>query len=343
MEKKFVANKAVLVNQQGKILLVRDTGKLDHEGADGKWDFPGGRMDVGETPQEGLVRELQEEIGVTVQDIQIGVPIHVGLWSCGGDVHNNPIVGIFYIVHLIGNPEIRLSDEHNELRWIDPRLAPPNCDPLPGNGVLEAYRLHEGIIAATGKEIKGHEGLGLIQLFTGNGKGKTTAAIGEIVRMVGAGKKAAIIFFDKGGTHYMERKVFDALTVEDHERGLGRVEWFAYGRDRIDPVSGCFDFSVTEQDRELGTQGLAKALELFQSDQYDLVVLDEMNSTTDLGMVSVDAVLCVLDAKPDRMELILTGRNAPQAFLDRAHLVTEMRLRKHYFYSGVKAREGIDY
>ena len=60
-------------------------------------------------------------------------------------------------------------------------------------------------------------------------------------------------------------------------------------------------------------------------------------------MLSVGSVLSVLDQKPDRLELVLTGRNAPQAFLDRAHLVTEMRLRKHYFYSGVKAREGIDY
>ena len=79
------------------------------------------------------------------------------------------------------------------------------------------------------------------------------------------------------------------------------------------------------------------------SEGYDLVVLDEINSTTDLKMLSVESVLSVLDEKPDGTEIVLTGRNAPDAFVDRAHLVTEMRLRKHYFYSGVQAREGIDY
>ncbi len=76
---------------------------------------------------------------------------------------------------------------------------------------------------------------------------------------------------------------------------------------------------------------------------YDLIVLDEVNSTTDLKMMSVESVLSVLDEKPEKTEVVLTGRNAPDAFVERAHLVTEMRLRKHYFYSGVQAREGVDY
>ncbi len=333
MERKFVANKAVLVNQEGKILLVRDAGKLDHKGADGKWDFPGGRMDQGETPHEGLLRELQEELGLSLEHVQIETPIHVGLWGAGGDVLNNPIVGIFYVVRLIGNPDIHLSSEHTELRWVDPRQDLPNSDPLPGGEVMHAFRAHEGIVIAADDVIKGHEGFGLIQLFTGNGKGKTTAALGEVMRVVGAGKRAAVIFFDKGGTHYMERGVLEKLGVE----------WFAYGRDRIDPVTGRFDFSVTDEDRDLGATGLAKARELLASDTYDLLVLDEVNSSTDLGFLSEPDVLSLLESKPDRTELVLTGRNAPQSYSDRAHLVTEMRLRKHYFYSGVKAREGLDF
>lgn len=333
MEKKFVANKAVIVNQQGKILLVRDAGKLDHVGVDGKWDFPGGRMDTGETPQEGLLRELQEELGFTPEDVQIDVPIHVGLWGVGGDTRNQPIVGIFYIVRLIGNPEIRLSEEHNEFRWFDPRQDPPGTDPLPGIDVIAAYRQHEGIVVAADEVIKGREGFGLIQLFTGNGKGKTTAALGEVMRVVGAGKRAAVIFFDKGGEHYMERAVLEKLGVP----------WFAFGRDRIDSVTGRFDFTVTDEDRQFGKEGLMKARTLVESDQYDLLVLDEVNSSTDLGFLSESDVLAFLDAKPDHTEIVLTGRNAPQAFIDRAHLVTEMRLRKHYFYSGVKAREGLDF
>ncbi|MBI4257253.1 cob(I)yrinic acid a,c-diamide adenosyltransferase [Candidatus Uhrbacteria bacterium] len=333
MEKKFVANKAVIVNQQGKILLVRDAGKLDHTGADGKWDFPGGRMDTGETSQEGLLRELQEELGFTPKDVQIDMPIHVGLWGVGGDTLNHPIVGIFYIVRLIGNPEIRLSEEHNEFQWIDPRQDPPGTDPLPGIDVINAYRQHEGIVVAADDEIKGREGFGLIQLFTGNGKGKTTAALGEIMRAVGAGKRAAIIFFDKGGEHYMERAVLEKLGVP----------WFAFGRDRIDPVTGRFDFTITDEDRRLGAEGLAKAVVLVASNEYDLLILDEVNSSTDLGIVDEREVLTLLDQKSDHIEIVLTGRNAPQAFIDRAHLVTDMRLRKHYFYSGVKVRKGLDY
>ncbi|MFA4846056.1 MAG: cob(I)yrinic acid a,c-diamide adenosyltransferase, partial [Patescibacteria group bacterium] len=314
-----------------------------HTYAKGLLEFPGGRMDVGETPREGLLRELHEELGLTPESVSVGTPLHVDLWGVGGDVQQNPVVGIFYVVRLLGEVALALSEEHDEFFWWDPRHPFPPDTAQGTQDVLNAYRQHEGIVVASDEMIKGRQGYGLIQIFTGNGKGKTTAAIGEIIRAVGAGKKTAVIFFDKGGTHYMERAVFDVLAVEDHERGLGRVEWFAFGRDRIDPVSGRFDFSVTDEDKKLGVQGIQKAKELLASDQYDLLVLDEINSTTDLGMISEGAVLTVLDAKPDRTELVLTGRNAPQAFLDRAHLVTEMRLRKHYFYSGVKAREGIDY
>ena len=192
MEKKFVANKAVLVNAQGKILLVRDTGKLDHKDVEGKWDFPGGRMDVGETPHEGLLRELHEELGLVPEDVQIENPIHVGLWGVGGDTLNQPIVGIFYVVRLIGSPEIRLSEEHNEFKWIDPRFNPPDTEPLPGGETINAFRTYEGIVVASDEAIKGREGYGLIQLFTGNGKGKTTASLGEAIRAIGAGKRVGL-------------------------------------------------------------------------------------------------------------------------------------------------------
>ncbi len=183
------------------------------------------------------------------------------------------------------------------------------------------------------ERIKGRKGLGLVQVFTGNGKGKTTASLGEVIRAVGAGKRATIIYFDKGGTtHYSERAVLERLGIP----------YVATGRDRIDPVTGRFDFSIQPIDKEEAERGLAAVRQMF-TDGYDLIVLDEVNSTTDLGMMSVEEVLAVLDTKPDMTEVVLTGRNAPQAFLDRAHLVTEMGLKKHYFYSGVPAREGIDY
>lgn len=333
MEKKFVANKAVIVNAQGKILLVRDAGKLDHVGHDGQWDFPGGRMDHGEGPIEGLLREIREELGVESSRVQIDRPFHVGLWGVGGDTLNQPIVGIFYVVRPVGEFTITLSEEHSEYVWIDPRQAYADTLSDDVRSVVDAYRAQEGIVVATDESIKGREGFGLVQVFTGNGKGKTTAAIGEVVRAVGAGKRAAVIFFDKGGTHYSERSMLEQLGVP----------WFAFGRDRIDPVSGRFDFSITDEDRRLGSEGLTKAQALVLSDTYDLLVLDEINSSTDLGFLSEQDVLTLIEQKPDHVELVLTGRNAPQSFIDRAHLVTEMRLRKHYFYSGVRAREGLDF
>ena len=108
MEKKFVANKAVIVNPQGKILLVRDARKFDHTQTPGKWDFPGGRMDALESPQEGLLRELKEELGFEYHQIHVQQPLHIGFWGIRGDIQNNPIVGIFYLVLFLGVVEIVL-------------------------------------------------------------------------------------------------------------------------------------------------------------------------------------------------------------------------------------------
>ncbi|MBU0646185.1 cob(I)yrinic acid a,c-diamide adenosyltransferase [Patescibacteria group bacterium] len=181
------------------------------------------------------------------------------------------------------------------------------------------------------ESIKGRSGHGLIQIFTGDGKGKTTAALGEALRAHGAGQKVGIVFFDKGGAHYSERAALDKLGVAVA----------ACGRDRLDP-SGRFDFSITDEDKQEGEKGLEFAKQMF-AQGFDLVILDEINSSVDLKIVALGQVLALLDQKPDNTELILTGRHAPQEFLDRAHLVTEMTLQKHYFYSGVKARAGLDY
>ena len=184
------------------------------------------------------------------------------------------------------------------------------------------------------ERIKGHRGYGLVLLFDGHGKGKTTAGLGTAVRARGGGKRVAIVYFDKGGeTHYSERKLLG---------GLG-IDWWATGRDRIDPKTGRFDFSITEEDRAEASRGLQKTRDIFLSSAYDLVILDEINSTTSLGMLDEGDVLDVLGKKPTETELIMTGRDAPESFKNFAHLVTEMVLKKHYFYSGVQAREGIDY
>jgi len=176
---------------------------------------------------------------------------------------------------------------------------------------------------------------GLIQLFTGNGKGKTTAALGTAIRAAAIGKRVAIVFFDKGGdTHYSERDVL---------RKIPNVDLFVTGLDRVDAQTGTFRFGVTEADMEEGRRALAIVNKLFQEKKYDLVVLDEINSSTKLGIIAEADVLSLLDRRPETTELILTGRDAPESYKTRADLVTEMTLVKHYFYRGVKARRGLDY
>jgi cob(I)alamin adenosyltransferase len=185
------------------------------------------------------------------------------------------------------------------------------------------------------ERIKGRQGYGLIQLIYGQGKGKTTAALGQAIRCAGAGKKVAIIYFDKGGeTHYNERLIL---------KQLPNIDFWATGRDRIDPVTNRFDFSINEMDRAEAARGLELARLALMSGNYQLVILDEINSTISLGLLPEAAALAVIDGKNPDVELILTGRNPPPAIFERAHLVTEMRLERHYFYSGVAARPGLDY
>ena len=185
------------------------------------------------------------------------------------------------------------------------------------------------------ERIVGRQGYGLIQLIHGHGKGKTTAALGQAIRCAGSGRKVAIVYFDKGGSdHYFERLMLDTID---------NIDYWATGRDRIDPKTGRFDFSIQEIDKTEAQRGIELVRTAVTSGDYDLVILDEINSTVDLKMLEVDAVLNVIQGKNDAVEVIMTGRNPNPEFLELAHLVTEMKLERHYFYSGVKAREGLDY
>lgn len=175
----------------------------------------------------------------------------------------------------------------------------------------------------------------MLHIYLGDGKGKTTAALGLALRAAGAGKKIAWLAFDKGGeTHYSERKII-------RER-LPEIELFATGLDRIAP-DGTFRFSVLPEDMEEGRRGLKILEKVLTEKQHDVIILDEINSSAALGIVSASEVLALLAAARPEIEIIMTGRNAPKEFLDRADLVTEMKAHKHYFEAGIEAREGIDY
>lgn len=179
------------------------------------------------------------------------------------------------------------------------------------------------------------QGYGLIEVYTGDGKGKTTAALGLALRAVGAGKKVGIIFFDKGGEHYSERKSL--------QEKLGHlIDFVVTGRDRIGVKTGRFDFSITDEDKNEAIRGLTEARRMF-ADGYNLIILDEFNTVAGLKLFSEAEALKFLSEKPAHIELVLTGRHALPAVLEKADLVTEMKMVKHYYYQGVKAREGLDY
>jgi cob(I)alamin adenosyltransferase len=172
-------------------------------------------------------------------------------------------------------------------------------------------------------------GRGLIQVYTGDGKGKTTAALGLAVRAAGHGLRVEIVQFMKGWPNYGELKGVEWLPgVAIHP--FGRSGWVH--PDRPEP-----------EDFERAAQALAYARQVMAERQADIVVLDEVNVALDYGLVELGDLLALLDEKPPDVELVLTGRNAHPQVLDRADLVTEMRKVKHPYDAGVAARQGIEY
>ncbi len=177
---------------------------------------------------------------------------------------------------------------------------------------------------------------GQIQIYTGGGKGKTTAALGLAIRAVGGGKRVAIIYFDKGGSFYGERKILRQIL-------RGKIDYFVTGKVRFNRTTRKFRFGVEKGDIKEAKRGLVLAKKLIESGAYQLLILDEVNSTVSLGMLDVAEVLEFMKSKPPKVELVMTGRNCPSEFIEQADLVTEMNLVKHYFYKGVPARRGIEY
>lgn len=170
------------------------------------------------------------------------------------------------------------------------------------------------------------------QVYTGNGKGKTTAAIGLAVRALGAGLSVYIGQFVKG-MRYSEITTLETLATA---LGSGRLDIEQYGR-------GCFIFRDPErEDKEAAAAGLVKARSALESGHYGLVILDELNVALHLGLVMEDDVLALVKARPRSVELVVTGRYASEAIIEAADLVTEMKEIRHYYHDGVEARDGIE-
>lgn len=170
---------------------------------------------------------------------------------------------------------------------------------------------------------------GIIQVYTGNGKGKTTAALGQALRACGHGMKALMIQFMKGSTNYGE--VMACGSVPGLEIVQSGLPTFVK------------KFSPSEEDLRLAKQGMDLARKAMEDGKVDMLILDELNVAVDYGLVQVNDVLDLLKKRPPRMEVILTGRYAPPEILEIADLVTEMREVKHHYAAGQEMREGIEY
>ena len=169
-------------------------------------------------------------------------------------------------------------------------------------------------------------GQGYVHIYTGNGKGKTTAAFGLAIRAACSGKNVYIGQFVKD-MKYNETKIENYLSLITIEQ-LG---------------NGCFINQLpTEQDKNVARLALEKCAKILKEGKYDLVVLDEINIAIYYKLFNVEAVIDALEKRDKRVEVVLTGRYAPELLINKGDLVTEMKEIKHYYREGVLSREGIE-
>lgn len=170
---------------------------------------------------------------------------------------------------------------------------------------------------------------GMVHVYTGDGKGKTTAALGLALRAIGHGLKVYVIQFMKGDPEYGELRAIGNLP-NLVVRQYGRLDFV----DRDNPA---------EADIRLAQEGLRHARQVISGGEHDLVILDEINVALDFKLIELQDVLALIEGKPPQTELVLTGRYAPQEIIEAADLVTEMKEIKHYFHKGRRCRDGIDH
>lgn len=170
---------------------------------------------------------------------------------------------------------------------------------------------------------------GLVEIYTGSGKGKTSAALGVVLRALGHGLRVHIIFFMKGAYPYGERNTLAQLP---------NASFQSFGHEHfVDPQN------VKAEEKEQVREALQAASAALASGEFDLVVLDEVNIAVAWKLIEVEELLKLIEEKPPNVELILTGRYADERLIERADLVTEMMEVKHPYQKGIKARKGIEY
>ncbi len=170
---------------------------------------------------------------------------------------------------------------------------------------------------------------GIIQVYTGNGKGKTTAALGQALRACGHGLRVLMIQFMKGSTNYGEVMIAGSVPgLKIIQSGLP-----AFVKK----------FAPSEEDLRLAAEGMGLARKALEDASCDVLILDEINVAVDYGLIEVEDVLDLLKKRLPNMEIVLTGRYAPPEILEIADLVTEMKEVRHHYAAGREMREGIEY
>ena len=180
---------------------------------------------------------------------------------------------------------------------------------------------------------------GLVLVNTGNGKGKTTAALGTAIRAWGDGQKVLILQFIKGGWTYGELSAIEALNkinehIEIHPLGDGFIFHNKKGSD---------DEEYLRRKKELISEAWKRVQKEVLSDRWDLIILDEINYAVHFGMLDIHDVINLLKNRPKRLNIILTGRYAREELIEVSDTVTEMKLIKHAFQKGIRARKGIEF
>jgi len=170
---------------------------------------------------------------------------------------------------------------------------------------------------------------GLVQVYTGDGKGKTSAAFGLALRAIGRGLKVYVVQFIKGGFDYGELHIVERLP---------NLQLATFGRGKF-----ITNLPPSKEDVKLAREAFELAKKVVRSGEHDIVILDEINVALNLKMIGTEEVKELIKNKPEHVELILTGRYAPAQILEVADLVTEMREVKHPYAQGVPPRKGIEY
>ncbi len=173
---------------------------------------------------------------------------------------------------------------------------------------------------------------GLVIVYTGNGKGKTTAALGLAIRAVGYEHKVCMLQFIKGSWHYGE--------MDSSKKLEPNFELIAIGKGFVGILD---DNSPREEHEKYAAEALRICKEKINSGDYNVVILDEVNYAINLGLIDVQEIIKLIKEKPSNLDLVLTGRDVKEEIVELADLVTEMKEIKHPFKSGIKAKKGIDF